>query len=90
MCGNDAGVFMYSNVDKCNVKLVVLFSVYENTCKVSLCHSERNDKLIFECSIVEVERIECRKSTMKIMKSGGGSSIGISFNPNYSINIERM
>ncbi|SDF57356.1 hypothetical protein [Sporomusa acidovorans] len=90
VCGEEAGVFMYSNVDKCNVKIVMLFSVYENTCKVSLCHASHNDKTIFECNIVDVERLECSKSTMKIVKIGGAVPISISFDPNYAINIENL
>lgn len=88
--GKDAGVYMYSNVDKLNIKLVILFSVYENTCKISLCHASDSDKPLFECNVVDIARFECSKKTMRIVKVGGAIPISIKFGSNYAIDIERL
>lgn len=90
--GEEAGLFMYSNVDKHSIKLLISFSVYENQCDVSLSYnrSDGRDDDLFDCRVENVERFECKKNQMNIIKFGGEVIMKIYFKPYYVIEMATL
>jgi hypothetical protein len=81
------GQFMYSTYDKRGINITISFSIYENDCAIGLTLEE---KLVFECSLENVEYLHAKDSCLRIHQKGGVYDYLIYFKPHIFIIIENI
>lgn len=84
-----AGVFIYSRIDSFGFKLVMMISIYEFECNISLNH-DNYKKPIFEFKLKDVDSIKCDGEKMQVIRKESEQSVIIHFKPNYSLDITNI
>lgn len=85
----EVGTFIYSKFDNLGFKLVMMMSIYDFECNMSLNH-DSYQKPIFEFKLKDVDSIKCDDGKMLFIRKDNKQSVIIHFKPNYSVDITNI
>ncbi|TDF94144.1 hypothetical protein [Paenibacillus piri] len=82
----EEGKFICSKSDGFGFKLVMVFSIYEKVCSLSLNH-QSYETPILDMKFNDVVKISCNNTQLKIQCNNDANCVIATFKPNFSINI---
>lgn len=83
-----AGIYNFIRLDKYGFTLDFYFSIYEQSCCLSLLSSKIKTS-IFGLSFKQIESIKCINKKLIIKQTNNLKNIVIYFEPNYSLKFEK-
>jgi len=89
MVDEQTGVFMYSKDDDHGFHLLLVMSVHESQCSVSLSYKHFKG-LIFDFELEDISEIKGENNRLTILGNDGNREVEISFKPHFSLKTVKL
>ncbi|WP_226701552.1 hypothetical protein [Priestia aryabhattai] len=89
MIDYQTGMFMYSKDDDHGFHLLLIMSVHESKCSVSLSYKHFKG-LIFNFDLENISQIKGENDRLKILGNDDNTEVEISFKPHFSLKKVRL
>lgn len=89
MVDYQTGRFMYSKDDDYGFHLLLMMSVHESQCSVSLSYKHFKG-LIFDFELEDISEIKGKNNRLTILGNDGNREVEISFKPHFSLKTVKL
>ena len=89
MVDEQTGMFMYSKDDDHGFNLLLVMSVHESQCSVSLGYKHFKG-LIFDFELEDIREIKGENNRLTILGNDGNREVKISFKPHFSLKTVKL